>query len=233
MEDKRMRKDKKERKERKEKKAKAEDEGEKEQQMDLNEEAEGARKKDKKLKKPIASVKAESRAQLSEDAVPVEGKERKKKRKRDEEVEPVDVEPKKKKNSKNKTGLTDPEDEPSLSDQARKALLYAFQQFRKPSAWKFQKARQNWIIRNVWSPENIPDSQMPLVLKYLSGVQGNIREALTKTCDSIIKEASRELASNAKEPDKTEANAAIQPDKSKKVLRAEVLLATLKGGDGQ
>ena len=25
----------------------------------------------------------------------------------------------------------------------------------KPKKWKFNKARQNWIVRNIWSPEAV------------------------------------------------------------------------------
>ncbi len=35
------------------------------------------------------------------------------------------------------------------------ALDYAFTQFEEPDSWKFNKARQNWIIRNVWSEEAV------------------------------------------------------------------------------
>ncbi|KIK65514.1 hypothetical protein GYMLUDRAFT_38985 [Collybiopsis luxurians FD-317 M1] len=199
-------------------------------------------KNEKKKKK-----KKEKQKDPSEVAPSSEGKERKKKRKRDEEplAEPetertdpaeVEIEPKKKK-SKNKTGFPDPAEETLLSEQARKALVYAFTQFRKPSKWKFQKARQNWIIRNIWSAENIPDSQMPLVLKYLSNVQGNVRETLIKTCESIIEKASNGASespasdgSGKKEPEQSEGKASEQPEeaRSMKTLRAEALLAVLK-----
>lgn len=36
-----------------------------------------------------------------------------------------------------------------------KALEYAFTRMNKPSKWKFSKAKQNWIIRNVWSVEAV------------------------------------------------------------------------------
>lgn len=35
------------------------------------------------------------------------------------------------------------------------ALEYAFLQMNRPSKWKFNKARQNWLIRNVWNPEAV------------------------------------------------------------------------------
>ena len=63
----------------------------------------------------------------------------------------------------------------------------------RPSRWKFNKARQNWLIRNVWSSEavslfsldvwfddkmlyQVPEIYFPLVLRYLANVQGGCRE---------------------------------------------------------
>lgn len=65
----------------------------------------------------------------------------------------------------------------------------------RPSKWKFNKARQNWLIRNVWAPEavsrddldsafsnvldlQLPDVYVPLVVKYLANVQGGSREVI-------------------------------------------------------
>ncbi|KAJ3741404.1 hypothetical protein DFH05DRAFT_1528250 [Lentinula detonsa] len=140
----------------------------------------------------------------------------------------------KKKKSRNKTGFLDPAEEPSLSAQAQKALSYAFEQFHKPSKWKFQKARQNWIIRN-WVTANIPDSQIPLVLKYLSNVQGNIRENLTKTCELIISTENSNPASPSvvtERNDDQDEDELTQLTKQSiypmKLIRAKAMLAALK-----
>ncbi|KAJ6629245.1 hypothetical protein B0H10DRAFT_33049 [Mycena sp. CBHHK59/15] len=95
-------------------------------------------------------------------------------------------EPKKKKQKKNKTGFPDPQDDPLLSEQASKALSYAFSQFRKPKTWKFNKARQNWLIRNLWSNETVPDTYLALVVQYLSNVKGGVRETLIKESQSAL-----------------------------------------------
>ncbi|KAF5364240.1 hypothetical protein D9756_000823 [Leucocoprinus leucothites] len=99
---------------------------------------------------------------------------------------------KRKRKHKNKTGFPDPEedvDDESLSDQARKALSYAYIQFYEPDAWKFNKAKQNWLVRNFWSTKTIPEKYDGLVIKYLAGVQGNARENLIKTCREVINSA--------------------------------------------
>ncbi|KIK08541.1 hypothetical protein K443DRAFT_85301 [Laccaria amethystina LaAM-08-1] len=107
--------------------------------------------------------------------------------------------PPKKKRHKNRTGLADPREDTVLSNQARKGLEYAFLQFHRPSKWKFNKARQNWIIRNVWSAENVPEMYLPLVIKYLTNVQGGSRTKLIETCQSILDKPHKPEAENPEE----------------------------------
>jgi len=74
----------------------------------------------------------------------------------------------------------------SLSNQARKALVYAHTQIHHPSCWKFNKARQNWLIRNIWSLECVPEKYLPLTMRYLKNVQGGSRETLIRACNVVI-----------------------------------------------
>ncbi|KAA1466114.1 hypothetical protein DENSPDRAFT_12536 [Dentipellis sp. KUC8613] len=101
------------------------------------------------------------------------GKEKKKSKKKRAEKEKL-------------TDLPDPESDEALSGQARKALLYAYAQFNDPPNWKFNKARQNWLIRNVWSDQAIPSTYLPLVTRYLADVQGGVRENLVKMCQTQL-----------------------------------------------
>jgi hypothetical protein len=95
---------------------------------------------------------------------------------------------KSKKSRKNKTGFFDPEqdEETDLPEQARKgaalsaslyppsltavtttALSYAFCRFHDPDSWKFNKARQNWLVRNLWNFQSVRDScSPPTLLKF-------------------------------------------------------------------
>lgn len=151
--------------------------------------------------------KAESEQQV--DASTGEPLKKKKKRKRDamEEAEKdtgdatAEAPPKKKKH-KNKTGLADPREDTALSNQASKGLEYAFLQFHRPYKWKFNKARQNWIIRNVWSAENVPEMYLPLVTKYLTNVQGGSRTKLIETCQSILDRPQKSEAEKAEDTEK-------------------------------
>ncbi|KAI0091860.1 hypothetical protein BDY19DRAFT_990629 [Irpex rosettiformis] len=109
-------------------------------------------------------------------------------------------EPKKKKNRKHSGhGFKDPSTDESLSEQASRALSYAYTQAHNPTNWKFNKARQNWLIRNVLSEETIPDDYVPLANRYMSGVQGGARDALIKSCRDAALEQSEE--SKADKPD--------------------------------
>lgn len=35
------------------------------------------------------------------------------------------------------------------------ALSYAYERYRGSEVWKFNKARQNWLLRNVWSEHTV------------------------------------------------------------------------------
>ena len=108
----------------------------------------------------------------------------KKRRKKHEDIAQAEVHensdtPKKKKH-RNKTGFPDPNEDESLHDQPRKCsfyfpvcskkltllctgLAYAFSQFHCPSKWKFNKACQNWLIRNFWSDKEVIIESMSLL----------------------------------------------------------------------
>ncbi|KAF7971786.1 hypothetical protein HWV62_36155 [Athelia sp. TMB] len=182
------------RKSKKSKRAKGSDE-EDAAAVDNSEELE---KKSKKKKRKHADREDQHSIALVDATDDVSGVERKKKkRKRDRDLtEPGPVEQDEKtirKSSRKKrknivdTGFPNPEEDATLAtDQARKALTYAYTQFSDPDTWKFNKARQNWLIRNLWSNQTIPDIHLPLVARYLSNVQGGVRKNLVATCKASL-----------------------------------------------
>ncbi|KAK0206315.1 hypothetical protein DFS33DRAFT_579473 [Desarmillaria ectypa] len=174
-------------------------------------------------KKKKRSEKVEKAEKLNEDENKSPTKSKKRKHS-EAETDETEVQPKKKKH-KNKTGFPDPAEDTSLSEQARRALEYAFTQFCDPKRWKFHKARQNWLIRNVWSTSAVPDAHMPLVSKYLAGVQGGVKENLIKTCRSHVTE-SGESVSNDELPQGTSEQAL--PESKLKELRARAILSVLE-----
>ncbi|KAH9843988.1 uncharacterized protein C8Q71DRAFT_730839 [Rhodofomes roseus] len=193
-------------------------------------------KKKSRKKKETDEVEVDADASTSE----VTKKRKEKKRKRDVQVDggaaavetgdaPPDA-PKKKKRKRGKTDLPNPAEDESLSEQASRALQYAFNQFDDPGSWKFHKARQNWLVRNLWSQQAIPDAHMPLLTRYLAGIQGGAREALAKTCRDVLAEDTNKPAAETEGAEAT-ADEAEQPstavvDELKRV-RATAVLAVL------
>ncbi|KAF7353044.1 hypothetical protein MVEN_01272100 [Mycena venus] len=167
---------------------------------------------------------------VSEDKTKV-SKPKKEKRKREHAVEDAEEspqlaveEPQKKKHKKNRTGFPDPEDDPSLSEQASKGR-YLFLTRDERSKWKFSKPRQNWLIRNIWS-DKIPDTHLALTIQYLSNVKGGVRETLIKDCRSILSESAPQKVASAEVASQPQP-AVVEPDQLKHV-RARALLDALE-----
>ncbi|CAE6527746.1 unnamed protein product [Rhizoctonia solani] len=150
----------------------------------------------------------------------------------------------------------------TLPNEARLAYAYQYSQHISLSseseraakhAWKFNKARQNWILRNIIDPAVIPDSHLPISLTYVASIQGGARDELRKTCKITKKQAkaSKALSSNDQNQSKessatmgestkkvtfaagTAEPATIEPETSApskiKVKRAKIILKVLKG----
>ncbi|PIL36832.1 hypothetical protein GSI_00522 [Ganoderma sinense ZZ0214-1] len=126
------------------------------------------------------------------------GKKEKKRKQSEDEGDMARPKEKSKKKRKHgsSSGFPNPSEDESLNDQARKALEYAFTQFEDPDRWKFHKARQNWLLRNIWSDETVPEKYVPLATRYLQGVQGGARETLIKACREAL-EPPKPAAANA------------------------------------
>ncbi|WWC70947.1 uncharacterized protein I206_104899 [Kwoniella pini CBS 10737] len=62
--------------------------------------------------------------------------------------------------------------------------------------WKFNKAKQNWLIRNIFSNEEIPIKYLDIVLSYLKTVQGLSRNNLIESAKKIITPSSEDTTSS-------------------------------------
>jgi len=153
--------------------------------------------------------------------------EKKKKRKKERAQDGEYGSSKEKKHKTGNTDLPNPDEDPSLTDQARKALRYAYTQFDDPASWKFNKARQNWLIRNVLSNQIVPELHMPLLTRYLANVKGGIRENLITTCQSILSPTSTTSADPSSELPIDSKEVATDDNTSPKQLRARVVLDAL------
>ncbi|KAF9490538.1 hypothetical protein BDN71DRAFT_1454142 [Pleurotus eryngii] len=198
-----------------------------------------SKKEKKKRKKNKDSIAEEEVVQPVDDtAVPetpldedtTSKPKKKKSKKRDpslsHEADAIE-EPVKKKRRRSKP---DPAEDEALSEQARKALIYAHSYVRYPDSWKFNKARQNWLIRNIWSDELIPETYFPMSIKYLSSVEGGIREALIQACKTLLTGAAAEANVEATDSPKDDAatNDIDEQSTDVKRTRAKLLLDTLQ-----
>ncbi|KAG8218447.1 hypothetical protein J3R82DRAFT_4074 [Butyriboletus roseoflavus] len=77
----------------------------------------------------------------------------------------------------------DPAIDKSLSEQSRKALSYAYERCRGSKVWKFNKARQNWLLRNVWSEQAVSSKVLVTVQRHVWSYKGTRK--LHSTCDQV------------------------------------------------
>ncbi|KAH7100615.1 hypothetical protein BKA62DRAFT_705985 [Auriculariales sp. MPI-PUGE-AT-0066] len=132
---------------------------------------------------------------------------------------------KKTKDSKKDKKYPNPSNDESLSDQAQKALAYAHEYVRG-SGWKFNKARQNWLMRNVYDSTAVPEPYVKTVYKYLKGVKGQAIGHIRETCQTIISSPDPVDASTGGEGGE-DGNQASLGDLETRRQRAAVLLKTL------
>ncbi|WRT67961.1 uncharacterized protein IL334_004935 [Kwoniella shivajii] len=124
----------------------------------------------------------------------------------------------------------------SLSDQAKKNIYYAYlhksshdsegkfisqqteneKDGEKSTNWKFSKAKQNWLIRNIFSSDEIPDRYVELVLGYLKTVQGSSRANMVESAKKIITPPSADTSTTT-----TVAAAAAEPTSSTTEIPSE------------
>ncbi|KAI0040705.1 hypothetical protein FA95DRAFT_1611591 [Auriscalpium vulgare] len=137
-----------------------------------------------------------------------DGAERRKKRDSGGEGGEVEGKSKRRKHKakKDSIDLLDPVEDESLSDQARKSLSYAHLRAVDPANWKFNKARQNWLVRNIWSEVSIPDKYVGLVTGYFTDVQGAVREKLVKSAEAYHSSTADPMASD---PEVADGNAKV------------------------
>ncbi|KAL1723612.1 hypothetical protein EV715DRAFT_286479 [Schizophyllum commune] len=201
-----------------------------------NEEVDAAADTPKKKKRKHAKAEAE---EARDGAAADEEPRKRKKRKHDASAEPhgessppVETadEADEEAGAKPRKKYPHPAKDESLSEQAVKALSYAYTYHKHRDVWKFSKAHQNWLIRHCWSTTEIPDDYIPLLKKYLKNLQGGARERLLETCQSILQAAEApEESEEAAAPAEDEAEPAAEGDAespSKSVRFAETTKET-------
>ncbi|KAL7423070.1 hypothetical protein Q5752_002369 [Cryptotrichosporon argae] len=131
-------------------------------------------------------------------------------------------------------------EEGGLSEQAQKGVEYA-RAFagRAAGGWKFNKARQNWLMRNLWTDE-IPDEHVGLVVDYLKTMQGASKAALVAVAQKYAAGEKLDPAVGDEAPETAEAIAEAAPadgetaaDKDDKAGVDEARLAEMRKARAQ
>ncbi|KAG8695324.1 hypothetical protein FRC09_009230, partial [Ceratobasidium sp. 395] len=130
---------------------------------------------------------------------------------------------------------TNPLTDASLPELSQRGLAYAYQYAQHASLpsdaaraaqqpWKFNKGRQNWILRNITEPTVIPDSYLALAMAYVDSIKGGARDTLKKTCKTTIKEA-RAAVEDQPEPDRQKPSGKAEEAESDKSTAKKVAFA--------
>ncbi|CCG81281.1 Putative uncharacterized protein [Taphrina deformans PYCC 5710] len=92
---------------------------------------------------------------------------------------------KQKKKAKTKTKRSKKDEADSKAAQTA-ALEYLSLYCAARSEWKFSKPKQNYLLKNTYSDEMIPDDRFTNLLTYLHGLQGGARERCLETAEGLI-----------------------------------------------
>ena len=88
---------------------------------------------------------------------------------------------KKKKKSKKKNHIKDPKE-------AHNYLSTWKNRESAPGVWKFNKNTQSWLLRHMYDSEKVPKTAFGLLMEYLDGLQGAMRE---RTNEDAVRRALR------------------------------------------
>lgn len=140
----------------------------------------------RKSKKRDSAPAVEAERPAADDAGDLEDPsptKKKKKKRKDQTADEEDVAGEKPARTSKK--YPDPVKDETLNEQSQKGLAYAHS-YATSSDWKFNKARQNWLMKHVYDPAVVPDEYLRMVFHYLKSIKGQALEHLRKTSQSIV-----------------------------------------------
>eukprot|EP00744_Colponema_vietnamica_P017154 GILI01024076.1.p1 GENE.GILI01024076.1~~GILI01024076.1.p1 ORF type:complete len:228 (-),score=90.08 GILI01024076.1:320-1003(-) len=140
-----------------------------------------------KSKKQKVSIETKAPAPVQESTEADEDESEKKKRKR------------KKKGGKNKGGKNNKPADQDPGKVKEAALEYLHQWRDDKEAWKFQKVRQTWLLKNMFNDSMVADKDFKVLLKYLQGLEGSRRETLLKEMKEVVEQGEPEKGSQEEE----------------------------------
>eukprot|EP01135_Chromosphaera_perkinsii_P011067 Nk52_evm26s2325 gene=Nk52_evmTU26s2325 len=81
----------------------------------------------------------------------------------------------------------------AITKSLKEALKYLQVWKHSRSEWKFKKARQVFLLKNIYDPFRIPKEEFSYLLEYLEGVQGSSKQKTVDEAKMIYEAAEEEL----------------------------------------
>ncbi|XP_064529186.1 uncharacterized protein C7orf50 homolog isoform X4 [Pseudopipra pipra] len=151
------------------------------QKEELEPETEPVKKK-KKQKPNLQATKEEEEliAEEEQELTPEEKRKLERKLKKERK--------KKEKQLMREAGISIKKAAPQKPSGSERALAYLTSWSENPGEWKFQKARQTWLLLHMYDKEKVPDKYFTILLDYLQGLQGGARDKTVEKAEAFMKE---------------------------------------------
>ncbi|XP_017668851.1 PREDICTED: uncharacterized protein C7orf50 homolog isoform X1 [Lepidothrix coronata] len=152
------------------------------QKEELEPETEPVKKKKKKQKQNLQATKEEEDliAEEEQELTPEEKRKLERKLKKERK--------KKEKQLMREAGISIKKAAPQKPSGSERALAYLTSWSENPGEWKFQKARQTWLLLHMYDKEKVPDKYFTILLDYLQGLQGGARDKTVEKAEAFMKE---------------------------------------------
>ncbi|XP_027512263.1 uncharacterized protein C7orf50 homolog [Corapipo altera] len=152
------------------------------QKEELEPETEPVKKKKKKQQQNLQATKEEEEliAEEEQELTPEEKRKLERKLKKERK--------KKEKQLMREAGISIKKAAPQKPSGSERALAYLTSWSENPGEWKFQKARQTWLLLHMYDKEKVPDKYFTILLDYLQGLQGGARDKTVEKAEAFMKE---------------------------------------------
>ncbi|KAJ6655964.1 hypothetical protein lerEdw1_004549 [Lerista edwardsae] len=84
------------------------------------------------------------------------------------------------------TGVVTKKAESTKPSGSELALEYLTRWSENPKEWKFQKARQTWLLLHMYDQDKVPDEYFSVLLRYLEGLQGSARTVTVQKAEAFM-----------------------------------------------
>ncbi|XP_051638535.1 uncharacterized protein C7orf50 homolog isoform X2 [Manacus candei] len=150
------------------------------QKEELEPETEPVKKKKQKQNLQATKEEEELIAEEEQELTPEEKRKLERKLKKERK--------KKEKQLMREAGISIKKVAPQKPSGSERALAYLTSWSENPGEWKFQKARQTWLLLHMYDKEKVPDKYFTILLDYLQGLQGGARDKTVEKAEAFMKE---------------------------------------------